>query len=188
LAVDLIVGDLDSVSAEGLAYYESLGVPVDRHPTAKDRSDLELALDAALAQRPDRVLVLGIGGGRLDHFLANILVLAGAAGPGRLVEAVTDETRLVAFADRAVLRGNVGDTVSLLAPLGQVEGIVTSGLHYPLRDEALLPGTARGLSNILTAPEATIEVRRGSLLALQPQPSAVQEAIEAVPEGGSDSP
>ena len=45
--IDLLVGDLDSISAETLARIEH----VERHPVEKDATDLELALDAALRLR-----------------------------------------------------------------------------------------------------------------------------------------
>ena len=65
LSVDLVVGDMDSISAETLAGIER----VERHAAEKDATDLELALVAALRFEPERVLVLGGGGGRLDHLL-----------------------------------------------------------------------------------------------------------------------
>src|ERR1700730_8026779 len=61
LSVDLVVGDMDSISAETLAGIER----VERHAVEKDATDLELALVAALRFEPERVLVLGGGGGRL---------------------------------------------------------------------------------------------------------------------------
>jgi thiamine pyrophosphokinase len=65
------------------------------------------------------------------------------------------------------LPGRAGDVVSLL-PLGEgVEGVTTHGLRYPLADEPLPPGPARGLSNVRTQPDATVTVRRGLLLVVE---------------------
>jgi hypothetical protein len=58
LDVELAIGDFDSVTPDGLARAESDGAAIDRHPTAKDATDLELALDAAIARRPARIHVL----------------------------------------------------------------------------------------------------------------------------------
>src|SRR5262249_52023534 len=49
IAVHQVIGDFDSVSADALHTAESAGVRIDRHPAAKDATDLELALDAARA-------------------------------------------------------------------------------------------------------------------------------------------
>ena len=75
LAVTVAVGDFDSVTASGLATVEAAGSRVDRYPEAKDATDLELALDTALALGADRIVVVGDSGGRLDHLLAGLLLL-----------------------------------------------------------------------------------------------------------------
>src|SRR4051812_38201179 len=56
LHIDRAIGDFDSVSAAGLAAAEAAGTVIERHPVAKDATDLELALDAAIALRPSRIL------------------------------------------------------------------------------------------------------------------------------------
>ena len=72
----LVVGDLDSVDPETLAAAELAGTTVERHPAAKDATDLELALLAARDRGAREIVVVGGHGGRLDHFLANALLLA----------------------------------------------------------------------------------------------------------------
>src|SRR5690349_19765065 len=62
LHVDRAIGDFDSVSAAGLAAVEAAGAVVERHPAAKDATDLELALDAAVALEPARIVVVGSAG------------------------------------------------------------------------------------------------------------------------------
>jgi len=74
--VDLLVGDLDSVGADALEAAVAAGVDVEKHPTAKDATDLELAFDAAIRRGARTVLVVGGHGGRLDHLLANALLYA----------------------------------------------------------------------------------------------------------------
>src|SRR5919108_5036657 len=76
LRVDVVVGDLDSVSATGLEAAAASGTAVERHPEAKDATDLELALDVAVARGARRILVLGPDGGRFDHVLAGAALLA----------------------------------------------------------------------------------------------------------------
>ena len=66
--------------------------------------------------------------------------------------------------DQATVRGAPGDTLSLLPLAGDAEGVTLTGLEYPLNDSTLRFGTTTGISNVLTAPEATITVRRGVLL------------------------
>src|SRR5918996_338460 len=70
LGVSEVVGDMDSVDPETLVAAEEAGVGIERHPAAKDATDLDLALDAALARRPRRIVVVTGAGDRLDHTLA----------------------------------------------------------------------------------------------------------------------
>ena len=80
--IDLAVGDFDSISAAGLATLERHGVRLERHPVDKEATDLELALDAAVAAHPRRVVVVGGTGGRLDHVLGELSLFAAGAYRG----------------------------------------------------------------------------------------------------------
>jgi thiamine pyrophosphokinase len=55
----------------------------------------------------------------------------------------------------------------LLPVDGPADGIVTEGLEYPLRDESLAPGPARGLSNRRISEDAAVSLRRGRLLVVE---------------------
>lgn len=169
LDVDMVVGDLDSVKPATLAAAIERGIPVERHPEAKDQTDLELALDVATGRRPDRVVVLGGGGGRSDHLFAGALLLAAeryATVP--TIEARLGPARVTVVRDQADLHGTPGDLVSLLPVHGIARGVTTEGLLYPLADEDLLAGSTRGVSNELLAETAQVRVRAGTLLAIQP--------------------
>src|SRR5438874_7096713 len=87
LAVDLVVGDLDSVDPDALARAAARGAVVEAHPTAKDATDLELALRAARDRDCARVVVVGGHGGRVDHFVANALLLASPEFSALAIEA-----------------------------------------------------------------------------------------------------
>lgn len=167
LDVDLLVGDLDSVGDPALRAHHG---DVERHPEAKDQTDLELALGAAAA-RPniDRILVLGGRGGRLDHLLANAAVLAAPTLAHCDVVWITDGTRATLVRTHAFLHGTPGELVSLLAVGGPAEGVHTRGLEWKLDGERLEPWSARGVSNRLTVPVAGVRVESGVLLAVQPQ-------------------
>jgi thiamine pyrophosphokinase len=169
LSVDVAVGDFDSVSAGGLRDVEAAGARVERHPEAKDATDLELALQVALAHAPDRIVVLGGHGGRLDHLLANALLLAAPAlAPVAEVVAQMGAARVTVVRASAAVEGRPGDVVTLLPVHGAAVGVRTEGLLYPLVDEDLPVGTTRGVSNELSAARALVTLREGTLLAVQP--------------------
>lgn len=169
LTVDVAVGDFDSVTEAGLMDAEAAGARLDRHPEAKDATDLELALQVALSHSPRRIVVLGGHGGRLDHLLGNALLLAAPMLAGvEEVVAQMGAARVTVIRRSATLEGEPGDIVTLLPVHGPVHGVRTEGLLYPLVDEDLPVGTTRGVSNELSAASAVVTVREGTLLAVQP--------------------
>jgi thiamine pyrophosphokinase len=168
LRVDLAVGDFDSISPETLA----AAARVERHPPDKDATDLELALEAALLLEPERVLVLGGAGGRLDHLLGTVLLLAADAYAGVQVDAQLGLAAVHVIRGERALRGESGEIISLLALHGPASGVVTDGLVYPLRGETLEAGSTRGVSNVFAGLEARIRLERGVLVAVRPNGSA----------------
>lgn len=170
LRPELVVGDLDSVSAASLAWAEAEGIAIERHPADKAQTDLELALLRAVAMAPDQVLVAGIGGGRLDHFLANVLVLADPRWAGVALDGWIDGA-LVAVVHpgrRRVFDGEPGELVSLLPVNGDARGVVATGVVWPLAAETLRASSSRGVSNVFAHVRATVGVAQGTLLVVRP--------------------
>lgn len=161
---DVVVGDFDSVSADALGRFEG---PVERHPVAKDATDLELALQRAVDQGPDRIVVLGGHGGRLDHFLANALVLT-TVPAHILVEWRAGSATIHVVRTAIDLVGEEGAKVSLVPVGGDVSGVSTEGLRWPLSDASLTSGSTLGVSNEFARTSARIEVGSGTLLVVVP--------------------
>jgi len=168
LDVAVAIGDFDSASPAAVDAAEARGVRVVRHPAAKDATDLELALEEALALRPDRVVVLAGAGDRLDHLLSLLLLLGASTLHDVVVDAVVGDARIHVVRGERVLAGEPGELVSLLALHGRAEGIRTQGLEYPLAGETLEPGSSRGVSNVFAAESARVTVEHGILLAVIP--------------------
>ena len=180
LRPDVVVGDLDSVSPAILDRATVDGVRVERHPAAKAKTDLELALDRAMAERPERIVVAGIGGGRLDHHLANLLVLARDDYAGPAIDAYLGTARVAVVRHHTrLVEGRPGEPVTLLPMHGPASGVATTGLAYPLWGETLHPGSTRGVSNELVTPTASVTVARGVVLAVQPH------GLNGVDRGGT---
>ncbi len=166
--VDVVVGDLDSVPDAELALAVERGAEVERHPTAKDATDLELALDAAIARGATDAIVVGGYGGRLDHFLGNVLLLAAPRFASLEVEARMGTASIRVVRRDAELPGAPGDPVSLLPVNGPAHGVRTRNLRFPLVGETLAPGTTRGVSNEIVATPAGVALDEGTLLAVLP--------------------
>lgn len=165
---NVIIGDLDSLDQDLLQKYRRLNVNIITHPTHKDATDLELAIEYALQKKADEIIVLGALGQRWDHSLGNILLLANPefqSVPIRMVSGPVEITLIQAAQTRAIY-GKVGDLVSLIPIKGDASGISTHGLEYPLDKGQLKFGATRGISNTLTEPMATVSVLQGILLCL----------------------
>lgn len=168
LRVEAVVGDLDSAAQADVDEATAAGARIDRHPVTKDATDLELALEEAVALDPERVVVLADGGGRLDHLLSVLLLLGSARIAGPRLDAQVGRALVHVIRDERALVGEPGELVSLLALHGPAKGVRTEGLFYPLAGETLEPGSSRGVSNVFAAARARVRLEEGVLLAIRP--------------------
>jgi len=164
LSPEVVVGDLDSLDEAAQAWLKAMGCHFVVYPAAKDWTDLELALKLAVQDGATDIVILGALGGRLDQELANILLLLLPELQDISTRIVDERQEMFVTRDQAEMVGQPGDVVSLIPLGGDAEGIVTEGLLYPLRDEPLLSGPARGVSNVMTGPVARVTLRSGTLL------------------------
>lgn len=168
LGIDVhhVIGDMDSVDPALLAGLAP-SVIVDRHPVAKEATDLELAVDVALGSNPDEIVIVGGHGGRNDHLFANGLLLASPRFESTLIRWLAGPDLINIVHDTVTVSGKPNSTVSLI-PASDTAGVTTVGLRWELEDATLPAGTTRGVSNELVAEQATITLRAGTLFVVQP--------------------
>jgi len=167
---DRLIGDLDSVERSLVDRIADAGVVVEHHPADKEASDTELAVEAAWAAGATEVVLLGaFGGSRIDHGLANVLLLADPALAGRDLRAVRGKTQVRALhgGSSLDLGGAVHDVVTLLPVGGDAAGVTTDGLRWPLGGALLRMGRSRGLSNEVARAPASVHLERGTLLVVE---------------------
>lgn len=156
---DVVVGDMDSVKSS----YDEENVRV--FPAKKDFTDSELALKHAIDKNFDDILMFGMIGTRFDHGFANISLLLN--GIGKNVCIIDSNNIIRMICDEISIEGNVGDTVSILPFSGDIEGITTNGLEYPLSDSVIKLGTSLGVSNRMTAKTCRITIKKGTALVIR---------------------
>ena len=168
LLPDILIGDFDSLTEQEVQQMQAQGVRVLRYSARKDETDLELALQVACEQAVDEIVILGGLGARWDQTLANLLLPAYHRFRHVPIVLVDGQHEIFAInappARRLVLRGSVGDTLSLIPVGGNVQGVVVQGVEYPLAGEELHFGATRGLSNVFLAETVPLEIGQGSLL------------------------
>jgi thiamine pyrophosphokinase len=168
----LVIGDMDSLPDGDRAVLEGAGSRFVVHPRAKDETDLELTLRHAVSQGATEIVILGALGGRLDHTLSNVLLLAHPKLKGLSVRIADrrQEALLLRGGEGVDLDGQPGDLVSLLPLGGRAEGVSTIGLEWRLKGDALDFGQSRGVSNVMLGTAARVEVEAGCLLVVHIHP------------------
>lgn len=163
LLPDLVVGDLDSLEREDLKFLEFAGVRIERYPQDKELTDLELALNYALDNGHQSLVIVAALGGRLDMTLSNINLLSRPDLMEKDIK-LDDGVEEAFFVHlEAQITGNAGDTVSLLPWGGEVKQVITSGLRWVLNREDLNPYETRSISNEMQTSVANIQIGSGIL-------------------------
>ena len=164
----VVIGDLDSLTAPQIQLLQAAGAEFLRYPSRKDETDLELALNYAVQRGVREILIYGALGARWDMTFANLLLMAHPAYQEIQIRMLDDSQEILLLhpGGQHTLRGQPGDTLSLLPLGGEAQGITTQGLEYPLLNGQLEFGSPRGVSNVLLAEEAHITFQAGLLLCL----------------------
>lgn len=163
---DVVIGDLDSLPQHIGEWLQKSGVALIQYPEEKDETDLELALLYAVAHTDELIKVFAAAGGRLDQTLANIQLLAHPDLIDQRIELVTAHERAWLVTAETEIVGETGDSVSLIPLGGNVRVDRTCGLQWPLTDETLAFGPARGVSNKMKSGLATVTLISGTLLCI----------------------
>jgi len=156
---DLVVGDFDSLT------------DVPRHPNIvriaaeKDDTDMMLAVKYGFERGCGSFVIDGGLGGRLDHTLANIQLLAYIAQKGAR-GVLTGRDICVTAVSNGALRFEKGACgyISVFCAGGAASGVTLTGLKYPLNDAVLKYDYPLGVSNEFTGAPAAVEVRAGTLI------------------------
>jgi len=162
ISPDILLGDMDSVSEEILLRMQKVS-EIDRLPCIKDDTDGVHALDVAIARGAKHITLLGALGGRMDHALANLMLLIRAQRNGVKARILSETVCIERVDTTAMLHGAKGDTASLL-PLGEAKGVTLKGFFYPLVHQTLDCSYPLGVSNVITEDEAVVSVEAGDLL------------------------
>ncbi len=177
---DLIVGDLDSLATRDETRLRQAGTRFVTFPAEKDVTDLDLALDEAKAAGTTEVLLTGVLGERLDHTLASLGALVRHAALRPAVVETDMRAWVLSSGGRSSLNLVGLDAVVSLFALGAPATVTCRGMRYALSAEVLGPLDSRGLSNVITADNAAVEVHDGVLVALSVLTSGTLLARERV--------
>ena len=164
----VLLGDFDSLPS---AYKEALmakGVKVLSYPPEKDWTDLEIGLDQLFAAGYKELLVFGALGGRLDHTLANLALLAKGRAQGCELVLIGAEQAVTLLTAKERLRifPFPGGHFSLLPFVGTAYGVTIRNAKYLLNQATLALGSTRGVHNEFLRGPAEVSLASGSVLVI----------------------
>lgn len=168
LVPDCLVGDFDTAD-EALVSQYSGEVETYRHPPEKDATDTELALDKAIEDGADFIILLGATGTRMDHTMANVHMLYHALLQNKTAVILDEHNRITLHQTSFRVRKSdlCGKYLSFLPFMGEVKGLQLSGVKYPLEGTNLLPGTSLCISNEAVEDKVKISFSEGCLLMIE---------------------
>lgn len=167
LLPNLVVGDFDSMDERHMKYLREHNINICQFSERKDFTDTELAVQYAISHGATEIHFFGAMGSRMDHTLANILLLVPLLQQGIRASIQDEHNHIWITSDVLFLEGEVGEYVSILPLTPEVEGITLNGLEYPLEDATIKMGQSIGVSNQLAAQHASITIKKGIILVIQ---------------------
>lgn len=175
----VVIGDMDSISSKakrmlsrqiilGKSPTTLLSIPKGHNgplsDSEKDQTDTQLAIEYAINHKASRITILGGSAGtRFDHILANLFLTSLYTIPIYFINH-NQTSWIVKGPKKEIIEGKKGDTLSLIPIQSDVKKINSTGLYYPLKEDTLVFGKPRGVSNIMILPKATVWFPIGTLL------------------------
>ena len=171
IRIDEVMGDLDSISAEGKEYLNIKNVPVNVYPVEKDATDTEIALRTC--DPSSEILLICSLEGRPDHVRTNVDLIARLREEGRRIICSDGHTDIIPLSGDDFIRikdmiDSSEKAVSLIPVTREVLGVTTEGLYYELKDATLKRGSSFSNSNELKKDSTSFSVgiSEGTLLVI----------------------
>ncbi|MDE4086342.1 thiamine diphosphokinase [Planococcus maritimus] len=164
------IGDFDSVTDSEYEKIRSAFPSLERSPAEKDESDTELALNKAMHYNPDTVIVTGVTGGRLDHYMAALhIVFDYQRSYPHIDFMIVNKQNRIRFMEPGTFQLKADQAfkyVSFYPFAEEVSGFTIEGVKYPVKEERIPFGSTRFISNELLE-EAKLEFTGGHLIVIE---------------------
>ncbi|WP_116788854.1 thiamine diphosphokinase [Flavobacterium psychrotrophum] len=165
IKVDVLLGDFDR--GFDPEYYRDLQYPLEIvYAPDQEKTDLEKAFDFLIDRKIPAANVIWATGRRADHTITNITNIVRFRDKLKIV--LLDDHSKIFLLPPTFEKWYTAATPISLIPIGQVEGITTKNLKYPLNNEPLTIGYRTGSSNEVEKDGMVlIEHKQGDLLMME---------------------
>lgn len=161
---DLIVGDFDTLK------YVPQGKNVLKLPAEKDDTDMSIAIKEGIRAGYARFHIYCGTGGRIDHTIANLQMLAYLSEGGRQGFLFDRDCVFTAITDRELSFDRIaGGYISIFSWSEKSAGVYLKNLKYELNDAVLTNSFPLGVSNEFIGKESRVSVEKGTLLICFPR-------------------
>jgi thiamine pyrophosphokinase len=165
IKVDVLLGDFDR--GFDANYYKQKQFPLEViHTPDQNKTDLEKAFDYLIERKIPMVNVVWATGKRADHTITNLTNIVRYKQLLKIV--ILDDHSKVFILPQHYEKWYTSNTPISLIPVGEVTGITTQNLYYPLKNDSLTIGYRTGSSNHVTSDGiVTIKHETGDLLLME---------------------
>jgi len=155
---DIIIGDFDSLG------YAPKGEEVVRLNPVKDITDMDAAVREGLKRGYTEFHLYGACGGRIDHTLANIQLIASLAQKN--IKAYIHDQKIITAVCNGEINFDAGykGYISVFSHSDKCTGVTIEGLKYSLDNAELSNLFSLGVSNEFLGTESKIKVKNGTLI------------------------
>lgn len=158
---NILIGDMDSLQSK------VTDTKTVQYPTRKDMTDGQLAVEYAVGNDFEEIIMIGFIGSRMDHTLTNISFLDKINCENKYGVIIDEHNEMYLTTDTIELSGKKGDIVSVIPVSELVRGVTTYNLEYPLDNENLYYNDSRGVSNVMCGDMCRITVKSGKALVMK---------------------
>lgn len=164
---DIVIGDLDSISEFGIKYINDKQIKVSKFPSIKDNTDTELAIMHLYNMGLNDITLIGGTGTRLDHTLANVLLLRKFNYDDRVLRVIDDNNTINYVVNTIRIKRKKNRFISVI-PIN-FEGITVSlsGFKYPLDHKYIEFSSTLGISNEIIDDVGIITIHEGEALVFE---------------------
>jgi thiamine pyrophosphokinase len=161
----IMLGDMDSASDEAEQACR-LGAQRILFPPRKNATDGELALDFIKENGGTSVTIYGATGGKIEHILGNIGLLAYADEIGLNAKIIEDRAEIYFVRNELEILDRENYRLSIIPYGGEVKFEESKGLKYSLNGLKILPYSSLGISNEITVGKGLIKVKKGACIVI----------------------
>lgn len=165
LVPDIIIGDFDSVNYSMLKKYEDMDdIEIIKYPAEKDYTDMELAIDIAVARGYKDMIILGATGTRLDHTMANMMLLEKYYIQGIKIKIIDNNNVIQIISDntKLTLQYKKNYFISIVPITEEINDLTLKGFKYPLNKVNVKRGSTLCISNEINVKVSEVTLRKGT--------------------------